>query len=136
MVYVPNAVPSGDGLANLVPLDAASEAGHLSLGSIGQRDVLTTATINNQGLVDIIQAAVTGLGAKKVYFLAISTQADGSGALVPIARFMSNSAGAAIVDAVGKLRAALAGDGSVPREYLVVAMEEDGKPGKALQVSR
>ena len=136
MVYISNAVPSGDGMANLVPLGEAAMAGHLSLVSIGQTDVLTTATINNQGLVDIIQAAVTGLEPKKTYFLATSMQADGSGVLTPIAKFMSNPAGAAIVGAVGALRSTLAGNGAAARAYLVVAMEQDGKPGKALQVSR
>ena len=136
MVYISNAVPTGDGMANLVSLGDAAVAGHLSLGSIGKSDVLSTAAINNQGLVDVIQAAVTGLEAKKMYFLATSMQADGSGPLVPIAKFMSNPAGAAIVDAVGALRSPLAGNGSTPRQYLVVTDEQDGKPGKALQVSR
>ena len=136
MVYISNAVPSGDGMANLVPLGEAGTAGHLSLGGVGQTDVLTTATINNQGLVDIVQAAVTGLEPKKTYFLATSTQADGSGTLTPIAKFMSNPAGAAIVGAVGALRSTLAGNGGAARAYLVVATEQDGKPGKALQVSR
>ena len=136
IVYVPDAVPGGDGMANLVPLGDAALAGHLSMGSIGKSDVLTTATINNQGLVDIVQAAVTGLEAKKSYFLATSTQADGSGALIPIAKFMSNPAGAAIVNAVGVLRSTLTSGAPTARQYLVVAMDQDGKPGKALQISR
>ena len=129
-------MPSGDGMANLVPLGEAGMAEHLSLGSIGQTDVLATATINNQGLVDIIQAAVTGLEPKKTYCLATSMQADGSGTLTPIAKFMSNPAGAAIAGAVGALRSTLAGNGAAAGAYLVVAMEQNGKPGKALQVPR
>ncbi len=136
MVYISNAVPEGDGTSNLVPLGQAGEAGHLSLGTIGKTDVLTTATVNNQGLVDIVQAAVTGVEPKKSYFLATAPQADGSGVLVPIAKFMSNSAGAQIVDAVGSLRATLASGDGATRRYLVVAMDDGGKPGKVLQVSR
>ena len=79
---------------------------------------------------------MTGLEPKKTYFLATSMQADGSGVLTPIAKFMSNPAGAAIVDAVGALRSTLAGNIPPSRAYLVVAMEQDGRPGKALQVSR
>lgn len=115
MVCISNAVPRGDGMANLVPLGAAAESGHLSLVAIGQTDVLTTAVINNQGLVDIVQAAVTGLEPKKTYFHAASMQADGSGALTPIAKFMSNPAGAAIVGAVGALSSTLAGNGTAAR---------------------
>jgi hypothetical protein len=136
MTYISNAVPTGDGTSNLVPLGEAAKAGHLTMGAIGKSDVLTTVTINNQGLVDVIQAAVTGLDAKQPYFLATSTQADGSGVLTPIAKFMSNPAGAAIVDAVGALRSALDGRASSGRSYRVVASDQDGKPGQTLQVSR
>lgn len=106
------------------------------MGAIGKSDMPTTVTINNRGLVGVIQAAVTGLDAKQPYFLATSPQADGSGVLTPIAKFMSNPAGAAIVDAVGALRSALDGRASSGRSYLVVASDQDGKPGQALQVSR
>ena len=136
MAYLANAVPEGDGTANLTPLDTAMEAGHLTMGTVGKSDVLATVTINNQGLVDVIQAAVTGVEPKKGYFLATSMKADGSGPLTPIAKFMSNPAGAAIVDAVGALRTPLIGSAAESRLYLVVAMDADGKPGSVLQVSR
>ena len=135
MVYIANAVPGGDGTANLVPLGQAGEAGHLSLGTVGKTDVLTTATVNNQGLVDIVQAAVTGVEPKKSYFLATAPQADGSGVLMPIAKFVSNPAGAQIVDAVGSLRSTLTSEAAT-RRYLVIAMDDAGKPGMVLQVSR
>lgn len=136
MAYLSNAVPEGDGVANLVPLEAAAQAGHLKLGAPGKGDVLTTVTINNQGLVDVLQAAVTGVEPKKGYFLATSTKADGTGPLTPIAKFMSNPAGAAIVDAVGALRTPLDASGADGRLYLVVATDAAGKPGTVLQVSR
>jgi hypothetical protein len=65
IAYIPNAVSSGDGMSDLVPLGEAATAGHLLLGSIGKTDVLSTAKINSQALVDIIQAAVAGLEAKQ-----------------------------------------------------------------------
>jgi YVTN family beta-propeller protein len=136
MAYLANAVPEGDGTANLTSLDTAIEAGHLTMGAPGKSDVLTTVTINNQGLVDVIQAAVTGVEPKKGYFLATSMKADGSGALTPIAKFMSNPAGAAIVDAVGALRTPLIGTAAEGRLYLVVTTDADGKPCSVLQVSR
>ncbi len=133
MVWISNAVPFGDGLQTLEPLAKAGDAAHLSLVKPGTTTVLTTATVNNQGLVDIVQAAVSGLAPKQAYFLATSAAIDGSGSLMPIAKFMTNPAGAAIVDAVGALRTALAGDGVAPRRYLVVATEQDGKPGTVVQ---
>ena len=136
MVYVPNAVPSGAGTDNLVPLGAMSEAAHLVLGAAGTTANATTVVVNNQGLVDLLQAAVTGLEPKKPYLLALSSNADGSGALEPVAKFMSNPAGAAIVNAVGPLRKAVQGGGSSPRRYLVIAAATDDKPGPPLQVQR
>ena len=127
--------PSGDGSLVAVGLENAN-----AVALIDTASNTVKATIGSgqapQGLVDIIQAAVTGLEPKKTYFLATSMQADGSGTLTPIAKFMSNPAGAAIFDAVDALRSTLAGNGVTARAYLVVAMEQDGKLGKALQVSR
>jgi YVTN family beta-propeller protein len=136
MVYIPNAVPQGEGLAHLEPLGKSGEAAHLVLGSPGSTSSQSTAVINNQGLVDIIQVAAVGLDPRRAYFLATSLQSDGSGVLTPIAKFMTNPAGAAIVDAVGALRAAATGTGDTPRQYLVIASEQDGKPQAAVQVSR
>lgn len=136
MVYIPQAVPTGDGLAHLEPLGSLAEAAHLTLGVPGSSTVLTTVTVNNQGLVDLIQAAATGLEPKHAYVLATSLKADGYGPLTPIARFMSNPAGAAIIDAVGALRAALAGNSTAPRQYLVIAPEAEGQPMAPVQVSR
>ncbi len=136
MVYIPNAVPEGDGPGNLAPLGSLGNAAHLTLGAPGSPAVLSTVTVNNQGLVDLIQVAATGLEPKHAYVLATALEADGSGPLTSIAKFMSNPAGAAIVDAMGALRAPLAGAGDAPRHYLVIAPETDGQPAKPVQVSR
>jgi len=137
MVYVPNAVPSGAGTDNLSPLGAAGEAVHLSLGSPGTGQAATTVTVNNQGLTDLLQAAVTGLEPKKPYVLALSSKADGSGNLEPIAKFMTNPAGAAIVTALGPLRKTVqttAAEGL--RRYLVIAGGSVEPPGPVVQVQR
>ncbi len=39
----------------------------------------TSVAVNNQGLVDLLEAAVTGLEANKPYLLALANNADGSG---------------------------------------------------------
>lgn len=79
---------------------------------------------------------MTGLEPKKPYALALSMNANGSGTLEPIANFMSNPAGAAIVNAIGQLRKLVTGSEISPKRYLVVAPVNDGKIGSALQVQR
>jgi YVTN family beta-propeller protein len=136
MVYIPNAVPAGAGVENLMPLGAAENAVHLTLGAAGASEVASTVVVNNQGLVDLLQAAVTGLEPKKPYLLALSMNADGSGALEPVTKFMTNPAGAAIVNAIGPLRRSVEGNPNTPRRYLVVAAMTDDKPGVPVQVQR
>jgi YVTN family beta-propeller protein len=136
MVYVSNAVPNGTGTENLTPLGHAGDAIHLTMSPIGATDITTTVVVNNQGLVDILQAGVTGLEPKKPFFLALSNKADGSGPLDPIARFMSNPAGAAIVGAIGPLRKMVQGSGDNVKRYLVIAPVVDDKPGLPIQVQR
>jgi len=136
MVYIPNAVPSGEGTENLSPIGASGEAVHLTLVAVGTGKVQTTVAVNNQGLVDLLEAAVIGLEAKKPYLLALANNADGSGPLEPLAKFMTNPAGAQIVITVGPLRRVVKGAEDVPRRYLVIAPLIEDKPGAPVQVQR
>ena len=136
LVYIPNAVPSGPGIEGLTPLGAAGDAVHLSMGAVGASTAVTTVVVNNQGLVDLLQAAVTGLEPKKPYLLALSMNADGAGALEPVAKFTANPVGAAIVNAIGPLRKSVEGNASGPRRYLVIAAMDGDKPGALVQVQR
>ena len=136
MVYIPNAVPSGAGTDNLVPLGLAGDAVHLTLSAPGASTVATTVVVNNQGLVDILQAGVTGIEPKKAYFLALSNAADGSGPLDPVARFVGNPAGAATVSTVGPLRKIVQGSAGNTKRYLVIAPVVEDKPGTPIQVQR
>ena len=136
MVYVPNAVPSGDGTENLSPLGKSGDAVHLTLAAPGATKVATTVAVNNQGLIDLLHAAVTGLQPKMPYVLALSNRADGSGSLEPLVKFMTNPAGESVVDVVGPLRKFVEGTGSGPRRYLVVAPLGEDKPGAPVQVQR
>lgn len=92
-------------MENLEPLGTSGLADHLTLGAPGGA-ASTTVTINNQGLVDILEAAVTNLMPKHAYTLALSNQADGKGPLQPLSGFNTNPAGAAIVSTVAQLRVA------------------------------
>ncbi len=136
MVYIPNAVPDGPSTENLSPIGTSGDAVHLTLASSGATKAETTVTLNNQGLVDALEAAVTGLVPKKPYLLALSDNADGSGHLEPVAKFMTNPAGAQIVVAIGPLRKAVEDQGTGPRRYLVIAPVSDDKPGAPVQVQR
>jgi len=130
VAYVPGAVPSGDGLAGLQPLAKAGEKVQLMLSGTGQSQV----TLFDQGQVQILQAAVAGLPPKMPFVLGLSTSPDGKGPVEPLAKFMTNPAGGAIVNAVGPLRqivtqAATAGG----RRYLVIASGQPDAEGNVVQ---
>jgi YVTN family beta-propeller protein len=136
VAYVPNAVPEGDGMQNLQPLGVSSQAAHLQLASVKQKDakVPTSVTLFDQGLTQVLQASVTGLQPKMPYVLALSTHADGSGTLEPLSSFMTNPAGSAIVNAVGPIRQIVQSNVKAERGYLVVAVGGDKGPGDIVQV--
>ena len=62
----------------------------------------TSVSLFDQGLMQVLQASVTGLEPKQKYVLALADQSDGSGPLQPLAAFMTNPAGSAIVNAPGR----------------------------------
>ncbi|BCG70997.1 hypothetical protein MesoLj113a_21550 [Mesorhizobium sp. 113-1-2] len=137
VAYVPNAVPEGDGMQNLVPLGGAGDAAHLKLAAKGDKDrqQSTSVTLFNQGLTQVLQAAVAGLVPKMPYVLALSDKPDGTGQLQDLAAFMTNPAGSAIVNAVGPIRQIVEAKHKDEKRYLVVATTSaDGKPGKIVQV--
>lgn len=144
IAYVPNAVPEGDGTQNLVPLGLAGQATHLKLKPVGDpphADTMTTVVLYDQGVVQVLQASVTGLEPKQPYILGLSNAPDGSGPIEPLARFMTNPAGAAIVDTIGQIRQLVApgaaqanAPSAATRRYLVIAPVVDGSPKGVAQV--
>lgn len=135
VAYVPDAVPEGDGRDNLLPLGVAGDSAHLTLVAVGTKDAHSSSvTLFDQGLTQVVQAAVTGLEPKKPYVLALASKADGSGPLQGLANFVTNPAGAAIVIAVGPIRQVVESSHRDERRYLVVAAAADGKPGKVVRV--
>jgi hypothetical protein len=107
---------------------------HVTLVSAGAKTPETTVAVNNQGLIDLLEAAVTGLQPRSSYLLALAGSADGSGRLEPVAAFTTNPAGAAIVVAVGPIRRVVEATDGTPRRYLVIAPMRDGKPGTPVQI--
>ena len=137
LVYVPNAVPQGDGMAGLQPLGLAAQATHLSLGAIGSSSgsaERTSVSLFDQGLTQILQAAVAGLEPRKPYVLALAERADGSGRIEPLASFMTNPAGSAVVNAVGPIRQVVRDVPDDQRRYLVIVPGTASEHGSSVQV--
>jgi YVTN family beta-propeller protein len=136
IAYVPNAVTKGSGTDNLQPLGLAGQAVHLALDSVGKvaDKAPTSVTLFNQGLTQVLQAAVTGLEPKKPYTLALADKADGSGGLQPLAMFMTNPAGSAIVNTVGPIRQIVQDDAPEKRRFLVVLAGKPDSLGPLAQV--
>ena len=136
VVYVPNAVPAGDGRSNLQPLGNAAMATHLMLSAPNASEAPTSVALFDQGLTQVMQAAVSGLAPKTAYVLALADNPSGNPPLEELAAFSTNPAGAAVVNAVGPIRQLVRPETPSPRRYLVIATVKDGKPGEAVQVQR
>jgi len=143
IAYVPNAVPAeaGDGTQGLQAPGLSGQVAHLTLvtpqarKAPGSENAPTSVSLFDQGLLQVLQASATGLEPKQPYVLALSDQPDGSGVLQPLANFMTNPAGAAIVNAIGPIRQQI--QGATPtdsKRYLVIAPQSGGKPGTPVQV--
>jgi YVTN family beta-propeller protein len=106
VVYVPDAVPEGPGTQGLQPLGIAGQSTQLWLAPPGQKPekAPTSVSLSDQGLVQVLEASVTGLEPRRPYVLALSSEPSGGGVLQPLASFTTNPAGSAIVNAIGPIR--------------------------------
>jgi YVTN family beta-propeller protein len=134
--YVTLAVREGGGMQNLQPLGIAGEAAHLALSPAGKEGgkAPTSVSLFDQGLSEVLQASVTGLAPTQPYVLALAVEPNGSGPLEPLAAFMTNPAGSAIVNAVGPIRQIVLSSAKVGRRYLVIVPGVAGKLGAPVQV--
>jgi YVTN family beta-propeller protein len=139
IVYVPNAVPDGAGTDNLQPLGVAGQVAHLTLASKAAPKGAkpeTSVSLFDQGLVQILEASVTGLAPKESYVLALASRADGKGRLEPLSVFMTNPAGSAVVNATGPIRQLVQNDAKAMQRFLVIAEGTPAQVGKIVQVQR
>ena len=140
VAFVPDAVPEGSsGTQNLHPLGVAGMATHIVLSAIAADKPLkgpapTSVTLFDQGLLQVLQASVTGLQPKRHYILALAEQAAGSGPLEPLASFVTNPAGSAIVNALGPLRSVARGVTNGDRRYLVIVTGGHAGSGTVVQL--
>jgi YVTN family beta-propeller protein len=140
--YVPNAVPEGNGTQGLQALGIAGQTAHLALAPLlasgkppgTMENAPTSVSLFDQGLLQVLQASVTGLEPKQSYVLALSDNEAGTGTLEPLAAFITNPAGSAIVNAVGPIRQVVQAEAKSQRRYLVLAKGTPGKIGAPIQV--
>ena len=137
IAYVPNAAPNPDDRQNLQGLGVAGQAAHLALApkkeAKGEKPP-TSVSLFDQGLIQVLQASVTGLEPKQRYVLGLAEHADGGGMVEPLAAFMTNPAGSAIVNAAGPIRQIVQSAARTERRYLVIASGEPAKLGAVVQV--
>jgi YVTN family beta-propeller protein len=153
VVYVPDAIPMASdhgnaamtampvaperaGTENLQPLGIAGLSTQLWLVPPGRKPekAPTSVSLSDQGLVQVLEASVTGLEPGKPYVLALSSEASGAGVLEPLQGFMTNPAGSAIVNAIGPIRQVVRGEDKIQRRYLVIAPGSVGNLGAPVQV--
>jgi YVTN family beta-propeller protein len=137
IAYVPNAAPNPDDRQNLQALGVAGQVAHLTLGSkdaAKDGKAPTSVSLFDQGLIQILQASVTGLQPRQKYVLALAERGDGSGPLQPLAAFMTNPAGSAIVNAAGPIRQIVDQSAAAAKRYLVIASGDAAMPGEAVQI--
>ena len=137
--FGPGSPPSSD-TGGLLPLGIAGQSVQLWLvppgqgATTGDEKPPTSLTLFDQGLVQVLEAAVTGLEPKKPYVLALATEPSGGGALEPLQGFMTNPAGSAIVNAVGPIRQVVQGSDKISRRYLVIVPGTADNHGAPVQV--
>ncbi|HEV7437067.1 YncE family protein [Sphingobium yanoikuyae] len=129
VAYVPGAVPSGQGVDNLVPLAKAQGKVQVVLEGQGQSQV----SLFDQGQVQILQAAVAGLAPRQTFTLGLAARQDGTGTVEPLAKFMTNPAGAAIVNAVGPIRQIVKDAAPAERRFLVIRAGAPDEAGAIVQ---
>jgi len=139
--YVPEAVPEGSGSQSLAPLGIAGQAVYLNLEPVMRGNAAeaaarpgTSVSLFEQGLTQVLQAAVTGLQPRQAYVLGLTAEPAGAGSFEPLAAFISNPAGSAIVNAVGPIRQIVAAGQAVPRRYLAVVPGTPDQHGAPVQV--
>jgi YVTN family beta-propeller protein len=139
IAYVPEAAPNPDNRQNLQSLGLAGQVAHLELApkaGASEGKAPTSVSLFDQGLIQVLQAAVTGLAPKQKYVLALAEHPDGSGTLQPLAAFMTNPAGSAIVDATGPIRQIVRNTDAPERRYLVIAPGDASEFGEPVQVQK
>jgi hypothetical protein len=137
VAYVPDVVPEGAGTEGLTARGVAGQATHFTMVPLGHKatgTAPTSVTLFDQVLLQVLEASVTGLTPKQPCALALSDHADGRGALEALSNFVTNPAGAAIVNAIGPIRQVVQGRIDLPKRYLIIAAGTAPAPDRPAQI--
>jgi YVTN family beta-propeller protein len=138
LVYVPNAVPDGEGAANLTPLGESGRAAHLTLKAPDGGRGHATVSVNSLGQVDLLEAGISGLKPNNPYTLwLVASRKKPYGDKQALAKFKTNQSGAQVVQVIGPLRRTVTENGgdsdSWPTRFLLVT-PADGDTADLIQV--
>lgn len=135
VVYVPDAVASGPGTANLVTLGQAAEALHLALvpPAAAGNGAHASVVVNALGLVDNLQIAASGLVPGKEYQLSlVESRTAPYGSRLVLAKLKANPSGAGIAQALGPIRQVVDSTQraakATPPQYLVLTLINSDVP--------
>ena len=125
--------PAGEGTANLTPLGDAGKAEHLTLvpPDANESSAHATVSVNNLGLVDLLQVAVSGLKPGKKYMLwLVESRTAPFGRKEGLVTFQANLAGAQVAQTVGLLRQVLTSANETPTQqrFLMITQAESDMP--------
>jgi YVTN family beta-propeller protein len=143
LVYVPGAVPAGDGTTNLLPLGDAGKAAHLVLGPPKPNGGAARATVsvNALGPLDLLEVGVSGLQPGQAYTLWLTaSRSEPFGSKEALVTFKTNLSGAQVIQAIGPLRQVLSGpaDAAAAKEieqFLLMTPADSDKPVLIQQAS-
>ncbi len=96
-----------------------------------KKEAKAPTSVSDQALVQ-----VTGLEPGKPYLLALASEPSGTGVLEPLQGFMTNPAGAPVVNAIGPIRQLVRGEDKAPRRYVVILPGTPDTHGARVQVQR
>lgn len=104
LVYVPNAVLSGAGTANLAALKDTERPLRIQMVSAQGGDAQATVVVNSLGQADQLQIAAAGLQPGQEYQLSLVAPGNANTQPVTLVKFKANPAGTAIAQAIGPVR--------------------------------
>jgi YVTN family beta-propeller protein len=139
LVYVPNAVPQGDGIQNLTPLGAAGNVARLHLDAAGTSfpNAQASVAVNSLGLLDLVQIAAEGLAPKSQYKVYLAESVDiPFGRLEPLAILRTNADGAGIVQALGPLKNLTSRDDSATAARALIVTDANDSSQVVLRQSK
>ena len=123
LVYVPGTPAMPGDTTNLKPLNSEENAAHLEMIAVrGGSTANASVVVNPLGLIDHLQIAASGLEPGKKYRLVLV----GSGETQDLVQLTAGIGGAAIAQALGPLKHAVAGSQSVPAMTLELRSDATG----------